>query len=140
MTQRDPRETQGYSFNSPTVEDALPISPKPQPDVEPRRPEFLRYSLPVTTGDSLPNIGEVIGIVIGVTTRPRDLAHHPEMLYINTRARQDALGAMVMQAEQAGADAVIGVRFDSDKISDSVSEITAYGTAVKFTSSVDDWV
>ncbi len=53
------------------------------------------------------------------------------MLYINTRARQDALGAMVMQAKEAGANAVIGVRFDSEQISESVGEITAYGTAVK---------
>ena len=145
MPPQDPR-SQASALNSPTLDDAMPISPMAQPDVEPRRPEFLRYSLPVTTADTLPGVGEVIGIVIGVTTRPRDLAHHPEMLYINTRARQDALGAMVMQAQQAGADAVVGVRFDSDKISDSVSEITAYGTAVRYkehvedTNRIDDWV
>lgn len=111
-----------------------PISPKPQPDVDPRRPEFLRYSLPVTTTNTLPDMSEIIGIVVGVATRLRDQAHNPDMHYINTRARQDALGAMVMQAMQAEADAVIGVRFDSDQISDSVSEITAYGTAVKIAS------
>lgn len=108
-----------------------PISPKPQPDVTPRRPEFLSYSLPVTTTNTLPDLSEIIGIVVGVATRPRDQAHNPDMHYINTRARQDALGAMVMQAKQAGADAVIGVRFDSEQISESVGEITAYGTAVK---------
>lgn len=109
----------------------VPISPQPQPDVEPRRPEFLRYPLPITTAESLPGIASVVGIVIGVATRPRDQAHNPEMAYINTRARQDALGAMVLQAEEAGADAVVAVRFDSEVISESVSEITAYGTAVR---------
>ena len=59
------------------------------------------------------------------------MAHHPEMAFINTSARQDAVGAMVQQAIEAGADAVVGVRFDSGKISDSVSELTAYGTAVR---------
>lgn len=112
-----------------------PISPRPQPDVDPRRPEFLRYSLPVTTTNTLPDMSEIIGVVVGVATRPRDQAHNPDMLYINTRARQDALGAMVMQAKQAGADAVIGVRFDSEQISESVGEITAYGTAVKMADS-----
>lgn len=117
-----------------------PISPQPQPDLDPRRPEFLRYSLPITTMNSLPGITEVVGVVVGVATRPRDQAHNPEMLYINTRARQDALGAMVMQASQAGADAVVAVRFDGGQISDLVTEITAYGTAVKLQQPVDQWV
>ncbi len=117
-----------------------PISPLPQPDVDPRRPEFLRYALPVTTTESLPGVSEVIGVVIGVATRPTDQAHHPEMHYINTRARQDAMGAMVLQAQQAGADAVVGVRFDSGSIADQVGEITAYGTAVRLACSRADWV
>lgn len=117
----------------------MSISPLPQPDIEPRQPEFLRFALPITTTDTLPGMRDVVGLVIGVATRPRDQAHHPEMPYINTRARQDALGMMVMQAEEAGADAVVGVRFDSGKISESVTEITAYGTAVTLAPS-SDWV
>lgn len=108
-----------------------PISPRPQPDRDPRQPEFLRYAVPVATVDTMPDVTEIIGIVVGVATRPRDQAHDPEMLWINTRARQDALGAMALQAEAAGADAVVGVRFDSGRISESVAEVTAYGTAVK---------
>lgn len=108
-----------------------PISPLPQADVEPRQPRFLRYGLPIATTDSIPGMTQVLGIVVGVATRPRDQAHNPELAYVNTRARQDALGAMVMQAEEAGADAVVGVRFDGGKISDAVTEVTAYGTAVK---------
>ncbi|MCG6568786.1 YbjQ family protein, partial [Tessaracoccus sp. ZS01] len=72
-----------------------------------------------------------LGIVIGIATRPRDLAHNPEMAFINTSARQDAIGALVQQAQEAGADAVVGVRFDGGKISDTVSELAAYGTAVR---------
>lgn len=72
-----------------------------------------------------------MGIVLGVVTRPRDLAHSPEMSYILTEARQDAIGAMVLQARQAGADGVVGLRFDGGLVSESVAEITAYGTAVR---------
>ena len=110
-----------------------PISPQPQRDVEPRRPEFVRFALPVSTTDEVPGrtVTGVIGLVIGIATRPRDMAHHPEMGYINTRARQDAIGALVQQAQEAGADAVVGVRFDGGKISETVTELAAYGTAVR---------
>lgn len=109
-----------------------PISPQAQPDVDPRRPQFARLALPVATTESLPGaeVAAVLGVVIGISTRPRDMAHHPEMAYINTRARQEALAAMVTQAQEIGADAVLAVRFEGDKISDTVSELTAYGTAV----------
>lgn len=109
-----------------------PISPQPQRDVEPRRPGFVRYGLPVSTTDQLPGreIAATVGIVVGISTRPRDMAHNPEMAYFNAAARQDALGAMVAQAQEAGADAVVGIRFDGGKISETVTELAAYGTAV----------
>jgi len=51
--------------------------------------------------------------------------------------RNDALNSMIAQAESLGADAVIGVRFDSSELSvngKAMSEIVAYGTAVVFES------
>ena len=41
-----------------------------------------------------------------IATRPRDMAHNPEMAFVNTAARQDAVGAMVQQALEAGAPQV----------------------------------
>lgn len=75
-------------------------------------------------------IERVVGVVFGVVTRPRDLAYNPEMAFVNTSVRQDAVAHMVEQAQQAGADAVVGLAFDGGKISEGVSEVTAYGTAV----------
>ena len=49
--------------------------------------------------------------------------------------RNDALNSMIAQAESLGADAVVGVRFDSSELSvngKAMSEIVAYGTAVIF--------
>lgn len=110
-----------------------PISPVPQRDVEPRLPQFRRFELLVTTGEGISEfaIEAVIGPVFGVVTRPKDLAHSPEMAYLVTEARQDAVEAMVEQARQAGANAVVAMRFDGGQLSETVAEITAYGTAVR---------
>lgn len=46
------------------------------------------------------------------------------------RARQEAYDHMVAQAEQAGANAVVGMRYDANEIMDGITEVLAYGTAV----------
>lgn len=111
---------------------AVPIAPTAQPDIEPRLPQHRAFDLPVSTTASLPGreVATVLGVVFGVVTRPRDLAHNPEMAFIHTTARQDAVAAMVSQAQALGAHAVVGLAFDGGKVSDGVSEVTAYGTAV----------
>ncbi len=48
-----------------------------------------------------------------------------------TRSRQDAIARAVEMAESAGADAILGLRFDCSEITQNMSEVVAYGTAVK---------
>ena len=48
-----------------------------------------------------------------------------------TRSRQDAITRAVEMAESAGADAILGLRFDCSEITQNMSEVVAYGTAVK---------
>ena len=48
-----------------------------------------------------------------------------------TDSRQDAVSRMVEMAVAAGADAIVGLRFDCSEITQSLSEVAAYGTAVK---------
>jgi uncharacterized protein YbjQ (UPF0145 family) len=45
-------------------------------------------------------------------------------------SRRHAMDRMVENAMLAGGNAVIGVRFDSSEIGQSLTEIVAYGTAV----------
>lgn len=45
-------------------------------------------------------------------------------------AREDAVRRLEGNAKKLGANAVIGMAFDSSEISDIMSEIIAYGTAV----------
>lgn len=46
-------------------------------------------------------------------------------------ARRQALDRMVQNAHAMGADAIVMMRFDSGEVGTNMSEIVAYGTAVK---------
>ena len=106
----------------------------------PSRPTVAPRSIPVVTLDALPGreIAEIVGDVVGVVARGRDLP--PELRgggmeagYVSmlTRSRQDAITRAVEMAESAGADAILGLRFDCSEITQNMSEVVAYGTAVK---------
>ena len=47
------------------------------------------------------------------------------------RTRQQAFDTMLVQADLAGADAVIGVRYDATEVMQGVTEVICYGTAVR---------
>jgi uncharacterized protein YbjQ (UPF0145 family) len=47
------------------------------------------------------------------------------------QARRQAVDRLVVNATAMGADAVVMMRFDSSEIGQMMSEIVAYGTAVK---------
>ena len=47
-------------------------------------------------------------------------------------SREIALQRMMKQAEQLGADAIIGTRFTSSSVMQGAAEVTAYGTAIRF--------
>ena len=114
----------------------------PQPPAE-RKPTVVTHSLPVVTMDSVPGqqIAEVVGEVVGVVARTRELrpdlrggnliAGYVTML---TESRQEAVTRLVEMAEAAGADAVVGLRYDCSEITQALSEVAAYGTAVRFVS------
>jgi uncharacterized protein YbjQ (UPF0145 family) len=94
------------------------------------------------TIDNLPGyeIKKVLGEVMGTTARARNPylegvkglsgSINPTMQRALTRWREDAVVQMLNQAQQRGANAVVGMRFDHREISNSWNEICAYGTAV----------
>jgi uncharacterized protein YbjQ (UPF0145 family) len=110
----------------------------PQPPAL-KQPAVVSRSLPVVTMETVPGreISEVVGDVVGVVARTRELrpdlrGGHPVDGYVVmlTDSRQDAVGRMVEMAVAAGADAIVGLRFDCSEITQSLSEVAAYGTAV----------
>jgi uncharacterized protein YbjQ (UPF0145 family) len=103
--------------------------------------------LPVVTMETVPGreISSVVGDVVGVVARTRELrpdlrGGHPMDGYVVmlTDSRQDAVARMVEMAQAAGADAVVGLRFDCSEITQSLSEVAAYGTAVTLVPQQDD--
>ncbi|MEP7732982.1 heavy metal-binding domain-containing protein [Vibrio parahaemolyticus] len=99
-----------------------------------------------TTTDTIPGkeIAEVRGVVTGNVVQSKHIGRdlmaglksivggeirgYTEMM---TEARDIAIRRMVEQANQKGADAIVGIRFTTSSIVDGSSEILAFGTAVK---------
>jgi uncharacterized protein YbjQ (UPF0145 family) len=46
------------------------------------------------------------------------------------KARAEAYEMMVAHAESAGANAILAMRYDANEITDGITEVLAYGTAV----------
>jgi uncharacterized protein YbjQ (UPF0145 family) len=46
------------------------------------------------------------------------------------RTRMDAFDQMLAHAEQLGANAVVGIRYDATEVLQGVTEVLCYGTAV----------
>lgn len=47
------------------------------------------------------------------------------------RTREQAFNTMLHQAHLAGANAVIGIRYDANEVMSGVTEVICYGTAVR---------
>ncbi|GAA5198013.1 hypothetical protein GCM10023322_70510 [Rugosimonospora acidiphila] len=96
----------------------------------------------IVTVENLPGyqIRGLIGEVVGVTARPQNkftegvrslsgsLSEAGEQYLI--AGRREAVERMAYHARSAGANAVIGMRFDHRVVSPNWVEICAYGTAV----------
>ena len=84
-----------------------------------------------------------LGIVRGITVRSRSifgtigasfqtLVGGNISLYTELceKAREEAFGILAVHAEQIGANAIIGMRYDANEVAQGVTEVLAYGTAV----------
>jgi uncharacterized protein YbjQ (UPF0145 family) len=89
-------------------------------------------------------VADTLGEVFGISVRSRGLVGNMlaglktivggeihQYTGMLQEARQHAIDRMVGEAEQRGADAVVMMRFDSGEIARGITEIVAYGTAVK---------
>lgn len=101
--------------------------------------------IPITTGFDLPgvtvreNLGIAFGLVVrsvgfakGFTAgfkalRAGEVSEYTELL---EDARRHAVDRMVANAKLLGANAIIGMRYDSSEMGQQLTEVVAYGTAV----------
>jgi uncharacterized protein YbjQ (UPF0145 family) len=100
----------------------------------------------VTTGNEVSghHVTQYLGVVRGIVVRAPSLAQGffgglkqivggniESYAQVCEAAREDAFERMVQHAKERGADAVIGMRYDATEFATGVTEVLAYGTAVK---------
>jgi uncharacterized protein YbjQ (UPF0145 family) len=100
----------------------------------------------VTTGNEVTghSIASYIGIVRGIVVRSPNIAQGllgglkqivggniESYARVCEDAREEAYQRMEGHARERGADAVIGMRYDATEFAQGVTEVLAYGTAVK---------
>jgi len=100
----------------------------------------------ITTTENIPGkeITEIVGVARGNTVRARNIGRDifaglknivggeiSEYTNLQASAREEAMIRLVEDAEELGADAVVNVRITTSMIMQGMSEILAYGTAVK---------
>jgi uncharacterized protein YbjQ (UPF0145 family) len=85
-----------------------------------------------------------LGVVRGITVRSRsvlgNLAGSIQTMFggnitifteLCEHARGEAFQLMERHAQELGANAIIGIRYDANEVMDGVTEVLAYGTAVE---------
>jgi len=88
-------------------------------------------------------IARQLGVVRGVTVRSRGIIGQfaaslrtigggkiHEYVSLCEETRGEAFDLMVKHAEELGANAIIGVRYDATELAENMTEVLAYGTAV----------
>ncbi|MDQ6774472.1 MAG: YbjQ family protein [Candidatus Dormibacteraeota bacterium] len=101
----------------------------------------------VTTAFSIDGvrIGRSLGVVRGLTVRSRSIAGSIGASFqqlgggnitlyteLAEHAREEAFQLMLQHAAAMGANGVVGMRYDANEITQGVTEVLCYGTAVVF--------
>ncbi len=104
----------------------------------------------VTTGNDVVGsvISEYLGIVRGIVVRSPSISQGllgglkqlvggniESYAKVCEAAREEAYQRMLEHAKERRADALIGVRYDATEFAPGVTEVLAYGTAVKLSRS-----
>lgn len=99
----------------------------------------------VVTTNEIPGyrVEAVMGEVMGLTVRSANIGQNfvasfrsigggevTEYTKLVYESRQEVMNRMTTEAQRRGANAVIGMRFDTGDIAQAFSEVCAYGTAV----------
>jgi len=99
----------------------------------------------ISTTDTIPErqIKRTLGVVRGNSVRARHIGKDiiavfknivggeiHEYVKLMAETREQALDRMAAEAEELGANAIVGVRFTTSMIATGAAELLAYGTAV----------
>ena len=99
----------------------------------------------ITTTFELPNkkIVKNLGLVRGITVRSRSIfgslggslqtiigGNITLFTSLCEKTRNQSFELMIKHAEEMGANAIVGVRYDANEVMSGVTEVLCYGTAV----------
>jgi uncharacterized protein YbjQ (UPF0145 family) len=99
----------------------------------------------ITTANSLEGyrIVQQLGVKRGITVRSRSVLGNFAgalqsifggriSIYVDLceRAREEAYELLIEHASEAGANAIVNMRYDANEVMNGITEILAYGTAV----------
>jgi uncharacterized protein YbjQ (UPF0145 family) len=99
----------------------------------------------ITTSEQVSGrtITKTVGLVKGSTIRARHLGKDimagfrgmvggeiTEYTKMMAEAREESIQRMIADAEQQGANAIVGMRFATSMVMQNAAEVLAYGTAV----------
>ncbi len=100
----------------------------------------------VTTAFELPGmrIKRNLGVVRGIVVRSRSIVgtigaslqtivggNISLFTKLCEKTREDAFDLMIQHANELGANAIVGARYDATEVMQGVTEVLAYGTAVE---------
>jgi uncharacterized protein YbjQ (UPF0145 family) len=100
----------------------------------------------VTTGNDIDGyyVAQVLGVVRGIVVRAQSITQGLRGAFASIlggnitayeevceSAREHAYERLVQHAREHGANAVIGMRYDATEFAQGVTEVVAYGTAVR---------
>lgn len=112
------------------------------PQMPPQGPNIHNF---ITTGFDITGYRVVrnFGVVRGIIVRSRSVVGNIGAAFqqlvggnisiytqLCEQARNDAYELMIRHAQEIGANAIVGVRYDATEISPGVTEVLCYGTAV----------
>jgi uncharacterized protein YbjQ (UPF0145 family) len=120
-----------------------PLAPRTPYAVSP--PKYSVSHQMATTAFEVPNfrVLQTLGVVRGIVVRSRNVfatlgATFQQVVGGNItiwtkmceETRRDAFDIMIQHASEIGANAIIGLRYDTTEIATGVTEVLCYGTAV----------
>lgn len=100
----------------------------------------------ITTSNALEGyrITSQLGLVRGITVRSRSIIGNIAGSFLTIfggrnsiytelceNAREEALQLLIKHANERGANAIINMRYDANEVMQGLTEVLAYGTAVK---------
>jgi uncharacterized protein YbjQ (UPF0145 family) len=106
----------------------------------------MAKNITVTTANDLTGyeIEEYLGVVRGIVVRAQTITQGIRGAFASVfggnikayeevceQARSEAFARMVEHAQDKGADAVLAMRYDATEFAPGITEVLAYGTAVK---------